>query len=819
MRRNSILLVVISLFLLPALGYNQGVKSGCVVSGHVQATAGGNLEFVTLSLRKLPDSAVVKTIISDGSGMFSFSNVPPGEYLVTASLVGYEKTKLPVFTVGQTCSGPVDLGVVTLGTATKIIGEVVVVSRRPTIKRKLDKTVLNIENSSLASGSTAFEVLQMAPGVTVGNDDNIELFAKGSPLILIDGKPTYLSKENLSNWLKSMSSDMIAEIEIISQPSAKYDAAGVSGIINIKTRRIKTTGFTGNASGGIGYGRQEKYRGNVSLAYKGLKYTVTTDLASSFNNTIRYLDVNRKVATNNGNAVFDRSGNITDKIKSNSFKSTLTVYPNKNNSFGLQLQGYDNRQAPDGYNYTGIFSPAGEKDSSLVSTSDERSAYKSLGGNFNYYAKLDTLGRELSFNADYSGFTNRTKRFFSNTLFGKTGNIADEPSTIRNNFPTDITVLSLKTDITYPLKDKTNIETGWKSSFVTTDNNATFDSLVNNSWKPSLSQNNHFIYKENINALYVNVSKEFKTFSAQAGLRAENTNTDADLLTLNSKTKRNYTSLFPSVFLSRDFKNNNRVSLSYSRRVERPNYQNLNPFRFYDDRYTFHEGNPYLKPAFTNSFEVNSIFKNIYSVLVQYSVSNDVFAEDIRQQTENGVILTSSYFRNYQSSRSLTASVSYSKDINNWWSTDNSITVNHTQFSDNDGSLSRNLKNYNYALNMYQYFQINKTLSVELSGFYRSPSLYGFMKTNPRYKMDIGFKKSLWKKKASIKFKVSDIFNTNRFEGHALYGDVDVKIVNRFESRIAFLTFTCNFGNNKVKYQRKDVGDKEEKDRIKKESN
>ncbi len=819
MCKNSIIILVMFVLLIPVSVYAQSVKGDCTVSGRAQSAPGANLEFVTLSLRKLPDSATFKTVISDASGLFSFSNIPAGEYLVTATLVGYEKTKLPVFTVGQTCTGPVDVGAITLSNATKTIGEVVVISRRPTIKRKLDKTVLNIENSSLASGSTAFEVLQMAPGVTVGNDDNIELFAKGSPLILIDGKPTYLSKENLSNWLKSMSSDMISEIEIISQPSAKYDAAGVSGIINIKTKQVKTTGFTGSAAGGIGYGRQEKYRGSVNLAYKGSKYTLTTDLASSFNNTIRYLDINRIVTTNNGNALFNRSGNITDKIRSNSFKSTLTFYPNKNNSVGVQVQGYDNHQIPDGYNYTGIFSPNGEKDSSLVSTSSEKSSYKSLSGNFNYYAKLDTLGRELSFNADYSGFTNRTKRYFSNTLYGKTGNIADEPSTIRNNFPTDITVLSLKADLTYPLRDKTNIETGWKSSFVTTDNNATFDSLINNNWKPSLSQNNHFIYKENINAGYVNVSKEFKTFSAQVGLRAEQTVTDANLQTLNSQTKRNYTSLFPSVFLSRDFKNNNRVSLSYSRRIERPNYQNLNPFRFYDDRYTFHEGNPYLKPAYTNSFEFNSIFKNIYSVLLQYSVSNDVFAEDIRQQEENGVILTSSYYRNYQASRTWTASFSYSKDINKWWSTDNSITLNRTQYLDNDGSLSRNLTNYNYSLNMYQFFQVNKTITAEFSGFYRSPSLYGFIKADPRFKLDIGVKKNLWKKKASIKFKLSDIFNTNRFEGHAQYGDVDVKIVNRFESRIAFLTFSCNFGNNKVKFQRKDVGDNAEKDRIKKESN
>lgn len=797
----------------------QVANGSCSVSGRMTGKAGENLEFVTVSLRRQADTAVIKTVITNAQGVFLFKNVPAGDYLVTASLVGFEKPAGVAVKTGGSCSTPVDAGTIVMNELPKDIGGVVLTSRRPTIKRKLDKTILNIENSILASGSTAFDILQMAPGVTVGNDDNIELFGKGGPLIMLDGKPSYLSKEQLISWLKSLPSDMIAEIEIISQPSARYDAAGVSGIINIKTKRIKTTGFKGTYTGAVGYGRHDKYRSSLNLGYKGDKYTITADYSYGFNHTLRYLDINRYVITPNGPASFERSGNFNDKIKSNNYKTAFTYYINKNNSIGVQLIGYDNKQHPSStYNYTGVYNPSGGLDSSLVSASNQKSTFKSLGGNLNFSSKLDTLGRELSFDADYSRFDNKTYRVFSNTLFDKTGSQQGLPHTIRNNFPTKIDVFSAKTDLVYPLKKKGTIEAGLKTSFVTTDNNATFDSLVNEVWKPSLSQSNYFIYKENINAAYLSGSRDFKGLSMQAGLRVEQTNSDAESVTTASRTKRSYTSFFPSLFMAHDFKNNNRVSLSYSRRIERPNYQNLNPFRFYDDRYTFHEGNPYLKPAYTNSFEFNSIFKNIYSVMLQYSVTNDVFAEDIQQKEENGIITTWSFYRNYATARDWTASFSYSKDVTSWWSTDNSITLRRTQVIDNQNGLARNMSTNSFAVNMYQYFQLSKTVSAELSGFYRTPSLYGFIRQDARYKLDAGIRKNLWNKKASLRFKLSDIFNTNRFQGRAVYGDVNLRIINRFESRTFFVTFNYNFGSNKVKVNRRTEGNTDVKDRIQKEN-
>lgn len=818
MNRFATLFVVFFLGLL-GQGRAQVTPVSCTVTGKIVSQGGASLEFATVSLKKLPDTASYKTVITDAAGVFVFKEVPEGDYIVDVSLIGFQKTTGVPFQLGPSSAGEINQGSIVMQDIVKAIEGVTVTAKRPAIQRKLDKTVLNVENSILATGSTAYELLQMAPGVTIGNDDNIELFGKGGPLIMIDGKPSYLSKEQLTGWLKSLSSDMIAEIEIISQPSARYDAAGVSGIINIKTKRIKRTGFTGNLTGGLGYGRGSKYRGSTNLAYKGDKYTVTADYSYSYNHTIRYLDIDRVVNTPNGIAFFDRAGKFDDKIISNNFKTTFTYSINKNNSIGVQLLGYDNKQGPLSDNRTGIFNKTGALDSSLISTANENSGFRNIGGNLNYFSKLDTLGRELSFDADYSRFNNKTFRVFTNTLYDKTGAVTDQPNVIRNNFPTKIDVFSAKADLTYPLRNKMLVETGFKTSTVNTDNNATFDSLINQEWKRSHTQSNHFIYKENINAAYISARKDFKIFNAQAGLRVEQTNSNAESVTLNTRTKRSYTDFFPSLFVARDFKNSNQLSFSYSRRVERPNYQNLNPFRFYDDRYTFHEGNPYLKPAYTNSFEIDAIFKNTYSVMLQYSVTNDVFAEDIQQKEENGIITTWSFFRNYQTAKNLTASFSYSAEVTPWWNTDNTISFRRTQYTDNGAGLSRDMSNYNAGFNMLQTFQLSKTVSAELGGFYRSPSLYGFIRTEERFKLDAGIRKTLWGKKASVRLKISDIFNTNRFAGHAVYSNVDVRINNRFESRIAFLTFNYIFGKNEFKVNRRTEGNTDVKDRIQKESN
>lgn len=814
------------LFLIAALLVCQGSSAQentpkTSLSGRVQSSEGNILEFSTISLKKVSDSVSVKTVITNAAGNFEIADIPDGIYFIQASLVGYKSHFTDSFTIDGALSNmiPNNPLSITLTATEKTMTEVVVSSKKPIIRRKLDKTILNVENSILSSGSTAFEILQMAPGVTIGNSDNIELLGKGSPLIMVDGKPSSLSKEQISIWLKGMSSDMISEIEIISQPSAKYDAAGVSGIINIVTKRIKTVGFTGNTVIATGYGRGGKYRGNVNMAYKANKYALTADYSYGFNNSIRYLTVDRVVFHPQGNVYFDRSGDMNNFSRIQNYKTSFTYFINKNNSVGLQLLGYENSEKLSSENFTGIFDYTRFLDSSLTSKSTENSTYKNLGGNFNFSSKLDTLGRMFTFDADYNVFRNKTFRIFSNKLSDKSGSIIGNEDFIRNNFPTLIKVATLKSDLVYPLRNKINLEMGVKASFVNTDNNNLLDSLINNQWKPSLSQSNQFIYNENIGSAYLLANKSFKKFSAQTGLRVEKTNSVSESLTLNSKATRKYVDFFPSLYLAREFNNNLNIGFSYSRRIERPNYQNLNPFRFYDDRYTYHEGNPYLKAAYTNSLELSSSFGKYYSTVLQYSKTTGVIAEDIQQEVLNdSTVFTKSFYRNYQTLNSLSVVLSFSKDVNSWWSTDKTITINRSQYLDTFGGLNRNLSNSNFALNFFEFFSLSKTISAELGGFYRTPSLYGFIKSNARFKIDVGLKKSLWNKKANIRLKITDIFDTNRFEGQAVYGDVDVKIINRFESRTAFLTFSLNFGNKKLEVKRRNGSDKDVRERVKKEN-
>lgn len=792
--------------------------SGCGVTGKITNASGNRLEFVTITIRTTADSIPLRTVLSDSTGSFSLNNIPSGNYILSATLIGYVKLSQP-FAIGAPCVQPLDLGAVVMQEKAGTLTQVTVVGRRPLIQRRLDKTVLNIENSTLASGSTAFEILQLAPGVTVSNNDNIQLFGKGSPLIMIDGKPTYLSVEQVVNLLKNMPSNNIAEIEIISQPSAKYDAAGNSGIINIKMKQNKAKGFTGNTSLSLGYGRREKERGSLNMAYKGSKFNVTADYAFNINHSIRYLDINRLLYnTGSKPTEFNRAGRIDNRLGGHNYKTTFTYLINKNHSVGAQLLGYNNKQKQYSTAFTDIRQTGGDRDSFLTSSTEEISTFRSIGGNVNYFGKLDSLGTTLTFDADYAKFNTRINRLFGNSLFDKGGTLKGGPDEVRNYFPTLIDVKVAKTDLTMPLRKKAKLEAGLKTSYVTTDNDAQFDSLINNNWVPSLSQTNHFIYKENVNAAYVNYRKEFEKTSIQGGVRLENTNSDGYSITLDSRTRRHYTDLFPSFFISRELKANSSLMFSYSRRIQRPSYQDLNPFRFFGDRYTYSEGNPFLRPAYTHSLELSTSIREAVTVMVRYAVTRNVIAEDVQQNEENGIITVKSYLRNLKALRSFTVSMSYSRDLTPWWSTDNGITLNHSEYADDNLGNLRNLDNFNFGINMFNAFQISKTWTAELSGFYRSPWLYGFIEADAQYKIDAGVRKNFGSK-ASLRFRITDIFNTNRFRGTAKYDNVDVLILNRFETRTAFVTFSYIFGNNKLKVSRRSEGTKDEQQRIKTENN
>lgn len=794
--------------------YAQQPAAGNGLKGRLSGSGGTALEFATVSLLRASDTGLVKTVVSDASGVFDLGNIPDGSYVLHVSLVGYKTIRKPVEL--NASAGPPDLGSLSMEQNVSNIKEVVVAGRRPLIERKLDKTVMNIENSLLATGSTALELLQLAPGVTISNNDKVQLYGKSSPLIMIDGKPTYLSAAQVSNLLKSMPSNTIATIEIISQPGAKYDAAGTGGVINIRTKQNGSAGFNGTVTGGFGYGRREKYRGGVTLNYKKNKVNLTGDYTYSFNHSVKYLDIDRDVRQDATSTFFGRSGETHNELGTHNYKAGIVYNINPSHAIGLQVMGYANDQRTNVDNTTNIRTEKLKVDSMMTANAREKSGFNNIGGNFNYRGRLDTLGRELGVDVDYSRFRNNINRNFVNTLYDSQGINIGDPDYVRNYFPTIVKVFAAKTDLVYPLAKQAKIEAGLKTSFVSTDNDARFDSLLSGEWVVSKSQTNHFIYKENINAGYLNFSKKWSKTSLQAGLRVEQTNSDGNSVTLNTRTERSYTNLFPSLFLSRKLAKDHELMVSYSKRIERPSYQDLNPFRFYDDRYTFREGNPYLKPAYTHSFEATYSWRNEITLVARYGLTKDVIAEDIQQ--DEGANATKSFLRNLEQLRTVSASVSYSKDITDWWSTDNTVTFNRSQYIDDNAGNYRNFDNYDVNINIYQSFKLTKNLFLDVGGFYLSPWLYGFIKAEAQYKLDVGLKQNILNKKGSIRLRVADVFNTNRFQGRAVYNNVDVAIRNRFESRVAWLTFTYMFGNTKLKVAKRGDSTKEEKDRVKKEN-
>jgi outer membrane cobalamin receptor len=816
--KNTLQLIIAALLLL--LSQTAGAQLTApatthgAVKGRLSDVSGTGVGYATVSLLKASDSSKVRSGASDSVGRFSFEGLDSGRYVLSVSVVGYRGLTKPLTLGGG--DSLVDMGSLVIEQDPHALKTATVIHRKPLIERQLDKTVLNVENSLLSTGSTALELLQLAPGITIANNDKVQLNGKSTPLIMIDGKPTYLSDAQLTNLLKTMPSNMISEIEIISQPSAKYDAAGVSGIINIRTKQNKLSGFTGSVTGGPGYGRGAKARGNVNLNYKTDKLSLSLDYSYSYNHSIRDLEVDRQLPDSNGFARFDRTGRIDSKLQSHNYKAGMLYSINNRHSIGLQVMGYTNTEKLNTKTTTNILDGKNVLDSVMLSNAKESSTYNNIGANLNYRGKLDSVGTELSFDADWAHFGNSIHRDFVNSLYTPHEEPIGPTDYIRNNFPTTVDIAALKADFVLPIGHKARFEAGVKSSWVKTDNDARYDSLLSGEWVKSLSQSNHFIYKENINAAYVNFRKTFSSLSLQGGLRMEQTNTNGNLVTLEDVTKRSYLNFFPSVFISDKAGKNNVFSASYSRRIQRPGYQDLNPFRFFDDRYTYSEGNPFLQPAYTNSFELSHSWKNELTSTLRYGVTTGVITEDIEQDPNTNI--THSQLINLDKLTNYSLSVSYSKDITPWWSTDNTVTLNRSEYKDNSGGSFRDFHNYDVTLNLYQSFRLSKDLSADVGAFYLSPWLYGFIKAQAQYKVDVGVKKTFWNKKASIRLRVSDIFNTNRFRGEANYnGNVRVFINNHFESRVGFLTFTYLFGNTKLKVQKQKAGGStEEQDRVKK---
>jgi hypothetical protein len=772
------------------------------INGTIKDGQGNGINNATVSLLHAKDSSVLKLAVTKNDGKFSFSDSKAGKYLVRTSHVGYKQVYSSVFDFDGITS--VTVPALNLEKVPKEIAGVTVTSQKPIVEVKADRTILNVEGTINATGNDALELLRKSPGVTVDKDDNISLSGKNGVQVYIDGKPSPLSGTDLANYLKSMQSTQIESIELITNPSAKYEAAGNAGIINIRLKKNKAYGVNGSVNFGWNIGTFAKYNGGFNLNYRYKKI----NMFGSYNhNRNRYTNTFNLYRTTSIDTSFDQHSEMMGRNKGHNFKTGVDYYANRFSTFGVMVNGNISDNEFRNISRTDIaYMPSKTSDRLLVANNSSVGERENVNFNANYRF-ADTAGHELNIDGDYGFYNGMNNQFQPNNTYDPSETNLKLREIYNTLTPSEIDIYSLKVDYEQNFK-KGKLGIGSKISLVQADN--TFQRFFGEGASTLEDNHNNFKYRENINAVYINYNRQLKGIMFQAGLRGENTHSKGTSKgfrydynsgtnkSVDSLLDRQYTDLFPSAAVTFNKNPMKQWSITYSRRIDRPSYQNLNPFEFNLDKYTFQRGNPNLRPQYTNSFGITNVYKYKLTTSLNYSHVADVFSTIPKSENSKAFITSENVATQNIVSLNVGMPVQYK-----WYSLYFNVNTYYSHFKGEAHDFKVDVNIYSFNLYAQQTFKLGKNTTAELSGYYTSPSVWqGAFKTNALGGLDVGLQQVILKGKGNIKATVTDIFKTYPWSATNNTTGQTLKVNGGYESRQFRLNFSYRFGSNLVKQAR-----------------
>jgi iron complex outermembrane recepter protein len=777
-------------------------NSNAQVTGTTKDALGAAVKGATINLLKAKDSSLVKLAVSNNNGVYSFTNVAAGDYLVKASFTEYQPAFSAAFAVNDAA---ISLPALQLNKLTGNLKSVVVTSQKPMVEMKADKMIVNVEGTINAVGTDALELLRKSPGVMVDKDNNLSLSGKNGVQVYIDGRPSPLSGEDLANYLKSLNSAQVEAIEIIANPGAKYEAAGNAGIINIRLKKNKSLGTNGSANAGWNIGTYAKYNAGINLNYRNKKVNLFGNYSYNKGRTESNINIYRTVA----DSLFNQKGLVTMDNESHNFKAGMDYFMDKKNTIGVTVNGTLSDPGVNNQSATPI-SYVPTNTINRILTADNTSLLKRNNVNFNLnYSFIDGKGKSLTVNADHGTYDINSNQYQPNNYYDATGETLLSSVVYRMKAPTDININSVKADWEQPFK-KGTLGFGGKFANVKTDNDFKRYNVFGNSEQLDKDRSNRFEYTENIGAAYVNYNRVLKGITLQAGVRMENTSAEGVSTGLKNVAgvykdhtesfERNYIDFFPSASITFNKKPTNQFAVTYSRRIDRPNYQDLNPFEFKLDEYTFQKGNINLRPQYTNSIGLTNTYKYKLTTTLNYSHVKDLFTQ-IFDTAETSKAFISKQNLATQDVLSLNVSYPFRYKAYSMFANVNSF---YTKYEADYGT-GRKINVNAAGLSAYVQNSIKfaKTFTAELTGFYNAPTVYqGTIKANALWSIDAGLQKQILKGKGIIKTSVSDVFRTLKFSGVSDFAGQRSEISSLWESRQFKLNFVYRFGSNLVKAAR-----------------
>ncbi len=776
-------------------------------------------ENVTVELLKTADSALVKVTFSDKNGLAEFENIRYGNYFLKVSMTSRANQYSAPFNISSD-QPQLTIAKIALLPESKQLENVTVTGKKPFIQKLSDRVVVNVENSIVSAGSSAMDVLERSPGVIVDQNDNISLRGRGGVIIMIDNKPTAMSGADLANYLKGLPSAAIERIDIITNPSAKYDASGNAGIIDIRMKKDQRLGLNGTLTAGIGQGIYPKSNAGTTFNYRNKKINIFGNYNYAYREGLNHLILDRNFY-NNG--VYN-GGDLKDNYAKSSFKSNTTrigmdFFPNKKTIIGFVVNGNFNKFGRNSTNSSKVINTQHQKASTFKSQANNDDNGNNFVANINFKHSFDSTGKEITADMDYGSYHSGSLTRNATKYYKLDGSSLSPDYILDGDQDGKLTFKTAKVDYVNPLKKGAKWEAGFKTSFVSSDNDAKFFDMSNGSPQNDVNKTNHFFYEENNNAGYLNFFKEFKKFNIQFGLRGEQTNINTHQVNGNIYFDSSYFQLFPSAFFNYKLKEDKTLGVSISRRIGRPGYSQLNPFLFLIDPTTYATGSLGLLPQFTWSYELSYTMKNLsFTFGYSHTTNSQNIAiakfRDVFPNIPSDENVTVQIPINLSSSDYYGVSVSLPVRINKWWNITSNSNIYYQKFNGSLGSTQLNKGKPAADLRTNNTFTFKKGWTAELTGNVNSSGQYGFMVTDPQWGVGAGVQKTILKNKGTLRFNITDIFWTNLPKAVITYDNYIEKWHAFRETRVANLTFTYRFGNNKVQaVRRRTTGSEEERQR------